>query len=549
MSIASRIEAIEEHLTDDYSVLTLAGADLTNVDKNILNLKPTWKERLLYFMNNGTQQVWDNWEKVNGTGTTLTLNNTVEAPMSLVYKGNTLQNGTPTPETPQDIHVVSGDNSIVVGNDKNIFNMKEYASANSSYFTYSSSTGLTAIAKDNRATASVGYPISITASTKYYIKTDTDKRLLISQYNSSDVWITNNEVFNGGDFTTNANASHIRIKVADTLTSFPTIVGNVYISTSNDYQSNTYSIDLGVENFINAPDITLTGTGYVFNLSNLTIPSGTYTLDIKCPYTSLNMACIDKDETEYFNGNKNLPVTIEATNGIKTLRVYNGNSAGGTFKDIQLTEGSTPQRVSTNPIQLLHIPNTNYQDRIFHAVNGDTYYDSLDSTTKDSLTYGEWYLKKEIGKVVLNGSETGWAYSSTNTNFNIRPYGLGMRSNNMFTGYIPKICSHFKYFASNGNQPNLADGVYENIAASNISFLLFHCDSLNITTLESWQTWLSTNKPIIYYLLETPTYTLIEDSTLISQLEAIKSKTGQTNITQENNDLPFELDVIALSQE
>jgi len=60
MSISSRITAMQEHLQDDYSVLELAGADLTNVNKNIVNLTPTWKERLLYFMNNGTDEVWSN---------------------------------------------------------------------------------------------------------------------------------------------------------------------------------------------------------------------------------------------------------------------------------------------------------------------------------------------------------------------------------------------------------------------------------------------------------------------------------------------------------
>ena len=94
MSIASRIEAMEQHLTDDYSVLEVAGADLTNVDKNIVNLKLTWQERLLYFINNGTNVVWNNWEKVEGTGETLTLNSTEEAPMKINLKGNTSQEST-----------------------------------------------------------------------------------------------------------------------------------------------------------------------------------------------------------------------------------------------------------------------------------------------------------------------------------------------------------------------------------------------------------------------------------------------------------------------
>ena len=110
MSIATRIEAIEQHITDDYSVLELAGADLTNVDKNIQNLKQAWEERLLYFLANGTDVVWNNWSpKVTGTGENITLNNTVEAKMKFVCKGNTSQNGEPTPNNPVNIDVVTTD--------------------------------------------------------------------------------------------------------------------------------------------------------------------------------------------------------------------------------------------------------------------------------------------------------------------------------------------------------------------------------------------------------------------------------------------------------
>lgn len=120
MSIATRIEAIEQHITDDYSVLELAGADLTNVDKNIQNLKQTWEERLLYFLANGTDVIWNNWlPKVTGTGENITLNNTVETKMKFVCKGNTSQNGEPTPDNPVNIDVVTGNNSITIANNDN----------------------------------------------------------------------------------------------------------------------------------------------------------------------------------------------------------------------------------------------------------------------------------------------------------------------------------------------------------------------------------------------------------------------------------------------
>jgi hypothetical protein len=70
-------------------------------------------------MNNGIDVIWDNWEKVVGEGTELTLSNTEQAPMKVLLKGNTYQEGTPTPDTPQEVHTVSGDNTVEVSNGDN----------------------------------------------------------------------------------------------------------------------------------------------------------------------------------------------------------------------------------------------------------------------------------------------------------------------------------------------------------------------------------------------------------------------------------------------
>ena len=69
------------------------------------------------------------------------------------------------------------------------------------------------------------------------------------------------------------------------------------------------------------------------------------------------------------------------------------------------------------------------------------------------------------------------------------------------------------------------------------------------STLASWITWLSSNNLLVYYGLETPTYTPIT-GTLAEQLENIYqyllSYKGQTNISQINNDLPFVISASAL---
>lgn len=55
--------------------------------------------------------------KVEGEGTSLTLDDTAEAPMKMSLAPSELsQDGEPTPETPQDIHTISGDNEIKVEN-------------------------------------------------------------------------------------------------------------------------------------------------------------------------------------------------------------------------------------------------------------------------------------------------------------------------------------------------------------------------------------------------------------------------------------------------
>ena len=73
-------------------------------------------------------------------------------------------------------------------------------------------------------------------------------------------------------------------------------------------------------------------------------------------------------------------------------------------------------------------------------------------------------------------------------------------------------------------------------------------DDSEITDLTKFGTYLSTNNALFYYPLATPTNTEIT-GTLATQLESLlgaNSYDTQTNLTQENDDLGFILDVDAL---
>jgi hypothetical protein len=332
----------------------------------------------------------------------------------------------PSPDYPQEIEVVTGDNTINVANAINIFDMEKYANENSNYFTYSKATGLTAIKKDNRAMLNVGFPIEVLSNTTYYIKTDTTERLFIAQYNSNGNWITSGEVYNGDSFMPNTNTRSIRIKVADTLTTYPTVIGNVYISTSNNYQSKNYEISLG-------------------------------------------------------------------------------------------------------SIELCKIGN--YQDYIYKENN-------------------KWYKHSEIGKVVLDGSET-WATANNQvgTSSFYRYSCNDFQDTNKYLANTPYMSDNFKYSSNTLIEQN----VIGNTTASNTNRLWITIDTTLTggTATTDFKTWLSTHNTIVYYVLATPTYEIITNETLISQLEELKkakSVDDKTFISQINEQLPFVLDVSALSK-
>ena len=159
------------------------------------------------------------------------------------------------------------------------------------------------------------------------------------------------------------------------------------------------------------------------------------------------------------------------------------------------------------------------------------------STATSYETYGKvWYIHKDIGKVVLDGSES-WSENGENTDYG--QYSLSI-SNKQYGNDLlsDKFLAHTgatgNYIWGRNNNNN----IYITIAKSIISY-----------GLTSFKTWLSTHNTEVYYVLATPTTTEITDSTLISQLEALKeaeSYLGQTNISQVNNDAPFIIDATAL---
>lgn len=354
MSIETRIEAINDHLIDDYAVLRLAGADLTNVDKNIVNLKPTWKERLLYFINNGTDVVWDNWEKVTGEGTSLTLNNTLEAKMKIELKGNTYQNGEPTPDTPIPVQVVSGDNEVEVKG-KNLFSVKDWLDTLGATYTENSDGSITLQVQQNLYNTT--YPIKPTDRClwSFKAKNGTGGNFRF-RYVYEDGYI--NETAGSGTGTsevsisTSSSTGHgnvVGIKAnwttAGTFTIRESMLEQYVYGVSprpyEPYQSQSYSVNLGVENLFDYTKISSVNNGTNDNgviTSTTNQSAGLKNLVI---YYANGSITIPANTTIYFSAD--IKLNSNSTGEFGTIN----DNANGTTKVVYPTMSTTYQRYQT----------------------------------------------------------------------------------------------------------------------------------------------------------------------------------------------------------
>lgn len=216
----------------------------------------------------------------------------------------------------------------------------------------------------------------------------------------------------------------------------------------------------------------------------------------------------------YTNGvspNPDYEQPIEVVTGDNTITVSNGDN----------TETQT-QLISLGDIELCKIGN--YEDIIFHAVNGDLYYDTLSSEQKSALTYGTWYKLEAIG---VNDFDENSSWEDLSSywgqgSFAVRLAIIGQDK----IAWSKMYCKYFIAY-TNSQTKNLNNEMV--VGSSSIVF-----NNSNISTLTEWRTWVTTHHFSVYYPKSTPTYTPIADTTLISQLnnlEKLQSYLDTTNIT------------------
>lgn len=445
MAIADTIQSMYDNVGEVYDTIT--NVDLPT-NKNIQNIPSTMRSSYLEIMNNGIDKIWNNWEKVTGEGETLTLNSTEEAPMKINLKGNTSQEGTPTPEAPQDIHVVSGDNSIKVEG-KNLLKL-DFVTERPTF------AGLTFTHTDSTFT------LKGTTTGSWTIFNLKEKPL----------------IENGATYTFSANITGTNPSM--TISCYFWNKSGQQIDNIRMSKNNNYEITKTI-NF-NGPD-DLVYSNATFVIESLTNNSA-YDLSAE--------------------------VQLERNNTKTNFEPYSSNSY-----NIDLPEGMELCKIG------------DYQDSI----------------VKDN---GKWYLNKQIGKVVLNGSES-WIRS-------------GNTSESFFCGALAGVSLPFEpkmgtasdsktnYFVK-GNKSSNAEVFDMYNGTDYYTTFALYLNTSRATDVTTFKNWLGTHNVILYYVLATPTTTEITDTTLQQQLNALekaRSYNSQTNLTQTNDDISFIITATAL---
>lgn len=508
-------------------------------------------------------------EYVEETDTSMTFDNSLVADMDISLKGNTSQTGTPTPSTPIPVNVVSGDNKIYVSSG-NLFKLPSTINQTLNGITYTlNEDGSLTMSGTANANSDIILPLdySLDLDGTYIFSLDITGTIQPVGYQQ---WILRsgnnntslnpsvaNNIVKSVSTTLTSTIDGIRIYTANGATLNCTIkpqleVGNTYTGFKEYKGIEQLPINLPVENKFNYSNVSTIINGSIDNniitsnaissgyggvsatFSGLTLQTGTYSISLKAKLESGSAsgvngitrlttpsAPITQIKTPTLSSSYQLytaKLVCTETTTITSLGLQLGSTntnAVVKIKEIQIEQGEKVNSYvpyGTTPIELCKIGT--YQDYFYN-------------------NNGTWYLHKEVGKVVLDGSEswtgngqTSELYEFYTTSAN-KAYGIANFIMDKFEVINGQLTS---YYQANGRDNN--NRIFIRVKTSDLT-------SYSDTALK---TWLSTNNIKTYYVLSTTTDIAITYTPLINQLNAIleaQSKNGTTNITQVNNDLPF----------
>ena len=502
----------------------------------------------------------------NGSGSTLTLNNTIETKLdSVELLGDTTQ------------QTYTGKNIFCVANTKSLNGVSLTHNPDGS-FSLSGETSSTKAEFSIRVpfTPMGGVPgESVTYTTSVNKEFPEGLQVFISA-RSSSAWVQDliqmNKSYGTSRTQTKTLASNmslldciirvepntaiefsnvkVQVEKSSSPTTFEPYVGG-YPAPNPDYPQDIHVVtgeqtvtvtgknlinDIEVHNYVNSSGTVSSGTQYL-GITNYIpcTPNTEYAISFEHETNDLNLYVGYKDSNGDFITRTGYGTarTFTTPNNATSMFFYLTKTGAtptiGGYVQLEYGSTATPYQpyqaqsytVNLGSIELCKIGT--YQDYIYKS--GD-----------------DWYLHKEVSKIVLDGSGTWDTYQTT---FRTRILDAIGQDNQTVVG--PVLSNNFSAVSySDAINANVSYGVsLRSTVASGVAFRDKDC-----ADLDAFKTWLNSNNTSVYYALATPTGTKITDNTLIGQLNALAGASSYLDTTTfiataTGTNLPVILDIDA----
>lgn len=244
-----------------------------------------------------------------------------------------------------------------------------------------------------------------------------------------------------------------------------------------------------------------------------------------------------------YNGSKNLIIngnkrtmsgTFDETNTlpIYIFRANYGTGYSGSFKvyDCKIYEGTVLVR---NFIPCIR--NLDSKPGLYDIVTQSFFVNQGTGEFTYGLKANKWYVYKEINKATFVGDATENWYIQGDLHYQLTCAGdkkLYLKQSGV------GLTNYFVVKSSGATGENF----FYPILQSGTDYVRIQNGTNRWADTAAFKAWLQNHNIDFYYPTSNPTYTEITYQPLINQLEALynaKSISGQTNIMQDNTDLPF----------
>ena len=471
------------------------------------------------------------------------------------------QNGTPTPENPQEIEVVEG-RQVITDKGKNLLNpytepTERYGitasyNQNTHVYTFNGTCtrdNVTFILSNNK----INFTTQVTKSITFWVGGSCtnfcDIRHFDSNYNLNVIYSivnissTNNKISETSNYTFESPINYATIRfdngsVANNLQIKVMVTDDDNTDFEPYYNPVSYNIDLHGKNVFNlekypfTPKVAYSSTGYQeLNWTGYSGIKDYFPINGNTTYSFSNSTGLDiYYGLVFYDKNKTIisnitahTTTFTTPSNCEYIRFSIHTEELPTW--VQIEEGSsTTNYEEYYDYKLAKMPNTDYKNRIYK-------------------NNGNWYFEENAKKVILDGSENiyrqvmndGTTYRFHITMSDIKSFGANELPN-MYSNKFVQISRSEIYGYNNG-------------MTANTSMIMIYYDTFKLLTLAEFKNWLNSNTPIIYYVLNEPVITQITNTTLINQLEAISVHTGTNIITisNDNNIIP-EIEITRLKE-